>query len=109
LHLWQDCGNGWASSTTDGNGATFAIPTTWPAGPGVSSGSSALQHDPVYGAYFVVPVSETGTCRNYNVKTPGGAAQTNDLQMQIKRIGGDYDRMVCIIVNQSYMRNSRVS
>lgn len=109
LHLWQDCGNGWGSSTTDGSGATYSIPTTWPAGPGVSSGGSELQHDPVYGAFFVLPVSETGTCGNYIIKTPGGAAQTNDLQMQIRREGGAYDRMAWVIVNQSDMRNSRVS
>lgn len=112
LHLWQDCGNGWASQTTDGSGAQFAIPTTWPAGPGVTStddGEPEIGHDPYYGAFFVIPTSEAGTCGNYIVKTPGGAAQTNDLQMQMRRAGGDYDRMAFIIVNATDMRNSRVS
>jgi pullulanase len=112
LHLWQDCGNGWADETYDGSGARFDIPTTWPAGPGVSStddGEPEIGHDPYYGAFFVVPTSEAGTCGNYIVKTPGGAAQTNDLQMSMRRAGGDYDRMAFIIVNATDMRNSRVS
>ena len=112
LHLWQDCGNGWADGTVDGNGATWGIPTEWPNGPGVSSqdtGEAGIQHDPYYGAFFVIPISDTGTCGNYIVKTPAGSAQTNDLQMQIKRNGGDYDRMAFIIVNATDMRNSRIS
>ena len=112
LHLWQDCGNGWADGTVDGNGATWGIPTEWPNGPSVSSqdtGEAGIQHDPYYGAFFVIPISDTGTCGNYIVKTPAGSAQTNDLQMQIKRNGGDYDRMAFIIVNATDMRNSRIS
>lgn len=112
LHLWQDCGNGWGSSVTDGNNATWSIPTTWPAGPGVTSkinGTDNIRHDPYYGAYFVIPVSETGTCGNYIIKTPGGAAQTADLSLSIKRDGSDYERMAWVIVNTQNMRNSRVS
>lgn len=112
LHLWQDCGNGWGNSTTDAKNNTYAIPTTWPVGPGVSSrdnGEPGVIHDPYYGAFFVLPASEAGTCGNYIVKTPNGTAQTEDLQMQIKRDGGDYDRMAFVIVNASNMRNSRVS
>lgn len=112
LHVWQACGNGWGSSITDGNNATWSIPTTWPAGPGVTSknnGPEGVRHDPYYGAYFVIPVSETGSCGNYIVKTPGGAAQTADLSLSINRAGGDYDRMAWVIVNSQDMRNSRVS
>ena len=112
LHLWQDCGNGWGSSVTDGSGATYAIPTTWPNGPGVASkddGPVGVKHDPFYGAYFVIPISETGTCGNYIIKTPGGAAQTNDLQINIKRDNSDYARMAWVIINTENMRNSRVS
>lgn len=112
LHLWQDCGNGWGSSVTDANGSTYSIPTTWPNGPGIASkdnGSVGVRHDPYYGAYFVIPVSETGTCGNFIIKTPGGASQTNDLQMSIKRSGGDYDRMMWVIINADDMRNSRTS
>ncbi|WP_323814095.1 alpha-1,6-glucosidase domain-containing protein [Cellvibrio sp. NN19] len=112
LHLWQDCGNGWGSSVTDGKGSTFAIPTTWPNGPGVASkddGEPGIRHDPYYGAYFVIPVSEAGSCGNYIIKTPGGAAQTNDLQLNIKRDNSDYARMAWVIINTENMRNSRVS
>ena len=112
LHLWQDCGNGWGSSTTDATGATYAIPTTWPNGPGVSSrddGEPGVRHDPYYGAYFVIPISEAGSCGNYIIKTPGGAAQTNDLQLNIKRDDSDYARMAWVIINTENMRNSRVS
>jgi pullulanase len=112
LHLWQDCGNGWGSSVVDGKGATWAIPTTWPNGPGVASkddGPVGVRHDPYYGAYFVIPISETGTCGNYIIKTPGGAAQTNDLQINIKRDDSDYARMAWVIVNADNMKNSRVS
>lgn len=112
LHLWQDCGNGWGNSITDAQNNTYAIPTTWPVGPGVSSrnsGEAGVIHDPYYGAFFVIPTSEFGSCGNYIIKTPNGAEQTNDLQMQIQREGGDYDRMAFVIVNASNMRNSRVS
>lgn len=112
LHLWQACGNGWADSVTDGTGATWSIPTTWPAGPGIASknsGPEGVRHDPYYGAYFVIPVSETGTCGNYIIKTPGGAAQTADLSLSIKRDGADYERMAWVIVNTQNMSNSRVS
>lgn len=112
LHLWQDCGNGWGSSVVDGKGASWAIPTTWPNGPGVASkddGPIGVRHDPYYGAYFVIPISATGTCGNYIIKTPGGAAQTNDLQINIKRDDSDYARMAWVIVNTDNMRNSRVS
>ena len=112
LHLWQDCGNGWGSSVTDAKGSTFAIPTTWPNGPGIASkddGAIGVRHDPYYGAFFVIPTSELGSCGNLIIKTPGGAAQTNDLQVNIKRDGGDYERMLWVIVNADDMRNSRVS
>lgn len=112
LHLWQTCGNGWGTSMTDASGATFAIPTTWPNGPGVSSkddGAIGVRHDPYYGAFFVIPISELGTCGNFIIKTPGGAAQTNDLQINIKRDDSDYARMLWVIVNTDNMRNSRVS
>jgi len=112
LHLWQACGNGWGSSITDASGATFAIPTTWPNGPGVSSkddGAIGVRHDPYYGAFFVIPISDLGTCGNFIIKTPGGAAQTNDLQINIKRDDSDYARMAWVIVNTDNMRNSRVS
>lgn len=112
LHLWQDCGNGWGSSATDRTGTTYSIPTTWPNGPGITSkdnGNAGERHDPYYGAFFVIPTSELGTCGNFIIKTPGGAAQTGDLQVNIKRDGGDYDRMAWIIVNTDNMRNSRMS
>ena len=112
LHLWQDCGNGWGPSVTDAKGATYSIPTTWPNGPGIASkdtGDVGVRHDPYYGAYFVIPTSEAGTCGNFIIKTPGGAAQTNDLQINITRNGGDYDRMMWVIVNSDDMRNSRTS
>lgn len=112
LHLWQDCGNGWGSSATDRTGASYAIPTTWPNGPGITSkddGAPGERHDPYYGAFFVIPTSELGTCGNFIIKTPGGAAQTGDLQVNIKRDGGDYDRMAWVIVNTDNMRNSRAS
>lgn len=112
LHLWQDCGGGWASSATDGTGTTYSIPTTWPNGPGITSkddGVAGVRHDPYYGAYFVIPTSELGTCGNFIIKTPGGAAQTDNMQVSIKRSGGDYDRMAWVIVNTSNMRNSRLS
>ncbi len=112
LHLWQSCGNGWGSSVTDANNATYAIPTTWPAGPGVASkndGPAGVRHDPVYGAYFVIPLSETGTCGNYIVKIPNSSNQTNDLALQIDRSNADYARMAWVIVNTENMRNSRVS
>ena len=111
LHLWQDCGNGWGGSVTDGTNTTYSIPTTWPSGPGVKSrntGDAGVRHDPYYGAYFVIPVSETGTCGNYIIKTPGGAAQTSDLSLNVKATG-DYARMAWVIVNTQDMRNSRVS
>lgn len=112
LHLWQDCGNGWGTSVTDAKGSTYAIPTTWPNGPGVASkdtGDAGVRHDPYYGAFFVIPTSELGTCGNFIIKTPGGAAQTGDLQVSIKRDGGDFDRMAWVIVNTDNMRNSRSS
>lgn len=112
LHLWQDCGNGWASSVTDGTNTTYAIPTTWPNGPHISShdtGAAGVRHDPYYGAFFVIPTSELGTCGNFIIKTPNGAAQTNDLSINIKHDGGDYERMMWVIVNTQNMRNSRVS
>lgn len=112
LHVWQDCGNGWGTSVTDAKGNTYSIPTTWPNGPGVASkddGAIGVRHDPYYGAYFVIPTSELGTCGNFIIKTPGGASQTNDLQMNIKRDGGDYDRMMWVIINSENMRNSRSS
>lgn len=112
LHLWQDCGNGWGTSATDRTGATYSIPTTWPNGPGVTSkdnGNAGERHDPYYGAFFVIPTSELGTCGNFIIKTPGGAAQTGDLQINIKRDGGDYDRMAWVIINSENMRNSRMS
>ncbi|WP_191966479.1 alpha-1,6-glucosidase domain-containing protein [Cellvibrio sp. KY-YJ-3] len=112
LHLWQSCGNGWADSVTDGSNTTYAIPTTWPNGPGIASkneGEAGVRHDPYYGAYFVIPVSEAGTCGNFIVKTPNTPNQTADLSLNIKRDGGDYDRMAWVIVNTDNMRNSRVS
>lgn len=112
LHLWQECGSGWGTSATDRTGATYAIPTTWPKGPGVTSkdsGNAGERHDPYYGAFFVIPASDVGTCGNFIIKTPGGAAQTGDLQVSIKRNGGDYDRMAWVIVNTDNMRNSRTS
>ncbi|MEN0038613.1 MAG: alpha-1,6-glucosidase domain-containing protein [Cellvibrio sp.] len=112
LHLWQDCGNGWGTSVTDAKGATYSIPTTWPNGPGVASkddGAIGVRHDPYYGAYFVIPTSELGTCGNFIIKTPGGASQTNDMQINITRAGGDYDRMMWVIINTDNMRNSRSS
>lgn len=112
LHLWQDCGNGWGASATDRTGATYTIPTTWPNGPGVTSkdsGAAGERHDPYYGAFFVIPTSQLGTCGNFIIKTPGGAAQTGDLQVSIKRDGGEFDRMAWVIVNTDNMRNSRTS
>lgn len=112
LHLWQDCGNGWAGSTTDGSGADYVIPTTWPNGPGITSkpdGVVGVRHDPYYGAFFVIPVSATGSCGNYIIKIPNSASQTNDLQLTIKRDESDYARMAWVIVNSQDMRNSRVS
>src|SRR5690606_14818650 len=88
-----------------------AIPTTWPSGPGVSSkdqGGEGERHDPVYGAFFVVPVSETGTCGNFIIKVGTGSAQTTDLSLNVKGTG-DYARMAWVIVNNQDMRNSRVS
>ncbi len=112
LHLWQDCGGGWGSSATDSTGKTYTIPTTWPFGPGISSkntGAAGERHDPYYGAFFVIPTSELGTCGNFIIKTPGGAAQTDNMQISIKRGGGDFDRMAWVVVNTSNMRNSRLS
>lgn len=112
LHLWQDCGNGWGASTTDRTGTTYSIPTTWPNGPGVTSdddGAPGERHDPYYGAFFVIPISELGTCGNFIIKTPGGAAQTGDMQINIKRDGSDFARMAWVIINTDNMRNSRVS
>lgn len=110
LHLWQDCGNGWGASATDSTGATWAIPTTWPQGPGITSKPADVnfQHDPYYGAYFVIPVNPNGTCGNFIVKTKDGNNQTNDQSLSIKW-GGEYDRMAWVIVNQNDMRSSRVS
>ena len=106
LHLWQDCGNGWGASATDSTNAIWSIPTTWPNGPGVTS--TPAQHDPYYGAYFVIPVNQAGTCGNFILKTKDGNSQTNDQSMTIKW-GGDYDRMAWVIINQNDMRSSRVS
>ena len=99
LHLWQDCGNGWA----DG------VPTTWPNGPGVASTED--NHDPIYGAYFIVKTNLTGTCGNFIIKsgTGGGDAQTNDLRVDIVREGGPYERMYFVIANETSLRNSRTS
>lgn len=112
LHLWQECGNGWGASATDAKGTTWAIPTTWPNGPGVASkdnGPVGVRHDPYYGAYFVIPLSEAGTCGNFIIKTPGGAAQTENMRINIKRDDSDYARMAWVIVNTDNMRNSRFS
>lgn len=110
LHLWQDCGNGWGSTVTDGKGGTWSIPTTWPAGPLIKSSptSSEYPHDPYYGAYFVIPVNSEGSCGNFIVKKNRDEAQTNDLSMNIK-FGGEFDRMAWVIVNENDMRSSRVS
>jgi pullulanase len=112
LHLWQACGNGWGDSVKDGNDATYTIPTTWPNGPGVASkneGEPGVRHDPYYGAYFVIPISATGTCGNFIVKVPNTTNQTNDLSLTINRTTADYARMAWVIVNTENMRNSRVS
>ncbi|MDR7090664.1 alpha-1,6-glucosidase domain-containing protein [Cellvibrio fibrivorans] len=113
LHLWQSCGNGWGDSIVDGKGTTYPIPTTWPNGPHVTSqdsGSVGITHDPYYGAFFVIPTSALGSCGNFIIKTPGGAAQTGDLQINIKRDGsGQFDRMGWVIINSANMRNSRFS
>lgn len=105
LHLWQSCGNGWGDSVTDGKGDTYAIPTTWPAGPYVTSQEG--EEDPIYGAYFVIPTSEAGTCGNFIIKNV--PAQTNDLSVNILREGGPYDRMYFVIINTADMRASRTS
>lgn len=110
MHLWQDCGNGWGSSVTDGKGDTYPIPTSWPSGPYMSSNVNSL--DPIYGAYFVIPISETGTCGNFIIKN--GNLQTNDLSVNnITRLtpdkSGPYDRMYWVILNTTDMRASRNS
>lgn len=112
LHMWQDCG-GWDTPVVDRNNNSWVIPTTWPNGPGIASKDNdtdpKLMHDPVYGAYFLLPVTEDGVCGNFIVKTPQGTAQTENLQIDIKRDGGIYDRMMWVIVNTANMRNSQVS
>ncbi len=95
LHLWQDCGNGWA----DG------VPTTWPTGPGVVDADP----DPIYGAYFVVKISETGTCGNFIIKNANASDQTNDLRIDITRSGLPYERMAFVIADPTSLRNSRDS
>ncbi len=114
LHLWQEGCNGWANSVTDGTNTTYAIDTVWPNGPHISShdtGEPGVRHDPYYGAFFVIPTSDLGSCGNFIIKAPGagGIVQTENLKISIKHDGGQYDRMMWVIVNTQNMRNSRSS
>ncbi|ACE82691.1 alpha-1,6-glucosidase domain-containing protein [Cellvibrio japonicus] len=114
LHLWQACGGGWGNSVTDGKNTNYVIPTTWPNGPFASSSGepgAEKPHDPYYGAYFIIPISADGTCGNFIVKRPDlePVLQTNDLRLTISRAGGQFDRMVWVVINKDDMRNSIVS
>ena len=114
LHLWQACGGGWGNSVTDGKNTNYVIPTTWPNGPFASSSGepgAEKPHDPYYGAYFIIPISADGTCGNFIVKRPDlqPIPQTNDQRLTISRAGGQFDRMVWVVINKDDMRNSIVS
>lgn len=102
LYTWQTCGDGWVDPSSN-----------WDDGPQPSSvvDSSTYPEDPIYGAYWVVKITEDGTCGNFIIRNrPNqGGEQTNDLRMEMVREGGMYDRMFFVIKDPTGLRNSETS
>lgn len=99
LYTWQACGETWVDPSE-----------SWDDGPQPTSDpdSDTYPEDPIYGAYWVVKINDTGNCGNFIIRTSPGLTldQTNDLKIDIKRSGGLYDRMYFVIKDPTGLRNS---